>query len=175
MSNIGKTVSLIIRERSYEEGKHRRGNFTNPAKNDVNTLSYNIIYKTDIMLRLFIITLNICALATSVPLLGNVYGNTKLSDEKIFTGIRERILSISGVAIAKKSAPLHAVTDHNFRKQFARSKLARGSALSSKCNSRCSAKTPCNKRCQLARDKYQLQLAKTKYKKDNVKNIRRHN
>jgi bisphosphoglycerate-dependent phosphoglycerate mutase len=122
------------------------------------------------MLRLFIITLNICALAMSVPLLGNVYGNTKLSSEKIFTGIRKRILAISGVAIAKKPAPLHAVTDHNFRKQFTRSKLARGSALSPKCNSRCSAKTPCNKRCQLARDKYQLQLAKTKYKKDNVKN-----
>jgi hypothetical protein len=64
---------------------------------------------------------------------------------------------------------LHAVTDHNFRKQFARSKLARGSALSKKCNSRCSQKTPCNKRCQLARDKYQLELAKNKYKKNNVK------
>jgi hypothetical protein len=64
---------------------------------------------------------------------------------------------------------LHATTDHNFRKQFARSKLARGSALSKKCNSRCSAKTPCNKRCQLARDKYQLDLAKATYKKNNVK------
>jgi len=64
---------------------------------------------------------------------------------------------------------IHAITDHNYRKQFARSKLARGSALSKKCNSRCSAKTPCNKRCQLARDRYQLALAKTKYKKDNVK------
>lgn len=64
---------------------------------------------------------------------------------------------------------VHATTDHNFRKQFARSKLARGSALSKKCNSRCSAKTPCNKRCQLARDRYQLRLAQEKYKKDNVK------
>ena len=64
---------------------------------------------------------------------------------------------------------VHAKTDHNFRKQFARSKLARGSAISKNCNSRCSAKTPCNKRCQLARDKYQLELAKAKYKKDNVK------
>jgi hypothetical protein len=64
---------------------------------------------------------------------------------------------------------VHAKTDHNFRKQFARSKLARGSALSEKCNSRCSVKTPCNKRCQLGRDRYQLRLAREKYKKDNVK------
>ena len=63
----------------------------------------------------------------------------------------------------------HATTDHNFRKQFARSKLARGSALSKKCNSRCFVKTPCNKRCQLARDRYQLRLAQKKYKKNNVK------
>jgi hypothetical protein len=64
---------------------------------------------------------------------------------------------------------IHAVTDPNYRKQFARSKLARGSALSKKCNSRCAVKTPCNKRCQLARDRYQLELAKTKYKKANFK------
>jgi hypothetical protein len=64
---------------------------------------------------------------------------------------------------------LHAVTDHNFNKQFQRSKLARGAAVSSKCNSRCSAKIDCNKRCQLARDKYQLKLAKDTYKKNNVK------
>jgi hypothetical protein len=64
---------------------------------------------------------------------------------------------------------IHATTDHNFRKQFARSKLARGSAISKKCNSRCSAKTPCNKRCQLARDRYQLELAKKTYQKNNVK------
>jgi hypothetical protein len=63
---------------------------------------------------------------------------------------------------------LHAVTDHNFKKQFARSKLARGSALSKNCNSRCAAKTPCNKRCQLARDRYQLELAKTTYYKTKV-------
>jgi len=30
-------------------------------------------------------------------------------------------------------------------------------------------KTPCNKRCQQARDRYQLELAKTKYKRENVK------
>ena len=47
-------------------------------------------------------------------------------------------------------------TDANYRKQFARSKLARGSALSKGCNSRCAAKTPCNERCQQARDRYQL-------------------
>jgi len=64
---------------------------------------------------------------------------------------------------------IHAVTDPNYRKQFARSKLARGSALSKKCNSRCAAKTPCNKRCQQARDRYQLELAQKKYKKANVK------
>jgi len=69
----------------------------------------------------------------------------------------------------KKIPPLHAKTDNNFNKQFQRSKLARGGALSSKCNSRCSAKTPCNKRCQLARDRYQLKLAKDTYKKNNVK------
>jgi len=64
---------------------------------------------------------------------------------------------------------LHAVTDHNYRKQFARSKLARGAALSKKCNSRCAAKTPCNKRCQLARDRYQLELAKRTYLNTKVK------
>jgi hypothetical protein len=89
------------------------------------------------------------------------------------------LLTLFGLlAIAKRSwcrtnstrtLIVHAQTDHNFNKQFARSKLARGSALSKKCNSRCSAKTPCNKRCQLARDRYQLQLAQKKYKKDNVK------
>ena len=64
---------------------------------------------------------------------------------------------------------LHAVTDPNYRKQFARSKLARGAALSKKCNSRCAVKTPCNKRCQLARDRYQLELAKKTYLKTKVK------
>jgi hypothetical protein len=68
-----------------------------------------------------------------------------------------------------KIAPLHATTDHNFNKQFQRSKLARGAAVSKKCNSRCSAKIECNKRCQLARDRYQLKLAKDVYKKNNVK------
>ena len=57
----------------------------------------------------------------------------------------------------------------SFREPGVPPKLARGSAISKNCNSRCSAKTPCNKRCQLARDKYQLELAKAKYKKDNVK------
>jgi hypothetical protein len=64
---------------------------------------------------------------------------------------------------------LHAVTDTNYNKQFSNSKLARGSAISKKCNSRCSAKIPCNKRCQQSRDRYQLELAKKKYKKDNVR------
>jgi hypothetical protein len=102
----------------------------------------------------------------SNKIFGSVYGNTKNIGSKI------------GVAVSRKynetirtlvKTPLHAKTDANYKKQFTRSKLARGSALSKKCNSRCSANTPCNKRCQLARDRYQLNLAKTKYKKDNVK------
>jgi hypothetical protein len=101
-----------------------------------------IIYKMNL--------LSIVLILQIIISFGNVYENT----EKLRTLIISKI---------------HAVTDHNFRKHFARSKLARGSALSKKCNSRCSAKTPCNKRCQLARDRYQLELAKKKYKKDNVK------
>jgi len=93
-------------------------------------------------------------------IVGNVYGNTKNVGTKIVSAV-QRYTNITKIRFL--------TTDHNFRKQFARSKLARGSALSKKCNSRCSAKTPCNKRCQLARDKYQLKLAKDKYKKDNVK------
>lgn len=96
--------------------------------------------------------------------LGNVYGTTKNIGTKVANAVRtyshknyKRILS------------LHATTDHNFKKQFARSKLARGSAISKKCNSRCSAKIACNKRCQLARDRYQLELAKKTYKKNNIK------
>jgi hypothetical protein len=96
-------------------------------------------------------------------IVGTVYGNTKNMGTILS---HRRPLDFNRTLI---STPLHAVTDHNFRKQFTRSKLARGSALSKKCNSRCSAKTPCNKRCQFARDRYQLALAQTKYKKDNVK------
>jgi hypothetical protein len=101
-------------------------------------------------------------------LFGTVYGNTKLSSEKIYNIIRKNVDAVKIRYLTNSSPVLHDTTDHNFRKQFARSKLARGSALSSKCNSRCAVKTPCNKRCQLARDAYQLQLAKTKYKKDKV-------
>jgi hypothetical protein len=75
----------------------------------------------------------------------------------------------SFISITKNTIRLLTKTDANYRKQFARSKLARGSALSKGCNSRCAAKTPCNKRCKQVRDRYQLDLAKTKYKKDNVK------
>lgn len=89
---------------------------------------------------------------------GNVFGDTKNIGTRIKLAIRNYSRTL-----------IHAVTDHNYRKQFTRSKLARGSAVSKKCNSRCSAKIACNKRCQQARDQYQLQLAKTKYKKDNVK------
>jgi hypothetical protein len=95
---------------------------------------------------------------------GSVYGKTKDVGNRIMYAIKN-ITSSQRTLITSK---LHATTDANYKKQFARSKLARGSALSKKCNSRCSAKTPCNKRCQLARDRYQLSLAKAKYKKDNV-------
>jgi hypothetical protein len=101
----------------------------------------------------------------SQKLFGHVFGDTKNIGTRIQIAIRNSMYTARTLI----SNPLHATTDHNYRKQFARSKLARGSALSKKCNSRCSAKTPCNKRCQQARDQYQLQLAKTKYKKNNVK------
>jgi hypothetical protein len=104
-------------------------------------------------------------------LVGSVYGKTANLGKKIKYFVKDYTTkSLTKIKLLEeKTPPLHAKTDSNFRKQFARSKLARGSALSSKCNSRCSAKTPCNKRCQLARDRYQLNLAKQKYKKDNVK------
>jgi len=94
---------------------------------------------------------------------GTVYGKTKDVGNRILYAIRNIVQKRNLV-----TSKLHATTDAKYKKQFARSKLARGSALSKKCNSRCSAKTPCNKRCQLARDRYQLSLAKAKYKKDNV-------
>jgi hypothetical protein len=97
-------------------------------------------------------------------LFGQVYGNTKNIGTKIVNILKTRDIKRTLV-----TPVLHATTDHNFKKQFARSKLARGSALSKKCNSRCAVKTPCNKRCQLARDRYQLELAKKTYKKNNVK------
>ena len=107
---------------------------------------------------------------------GNVFGATKIASERFVKSVRKRadavkvrFLTKNQAATTAPASSLHATTDHNFRKQFARSKLSRGSAVSSKCNSRCSAKIACNKRCQLARDAYQLKLAKTKYKKDNVK------
>jgi hypothetical protein len=110
----------------------------------------------------------ICA-ETNYQLFGHVYGNYTLN-------IGTKLFNIVKLAKNYKSSPrtvivseIQPVTDHNFRKQFARSKLARGSALSKKCNSRCSAKIYCNKRCKLARDRYQLELAKKKYKKDHVK------
>lgn len=94
----------------------------------------------------------------SQTLFGHVFRDTKDIGTRIKLAVRNYSRTLA-----------HAVTDHNYRKQFARSKLARGSAVSKKCNSRCSAKIACNKRCQQARDQYQLQLAKTKYQKDNVK------
>jgi hypothetical protein len=104
--------------------------------------------------------------STAESFFGQVYGNTKNVGHKI--AIIARNFSMNSIRLL--NTPIkYAVTDHNFRKQFARSKLARGSAVSKKCNSRCSAKIECNKRCQLARDKYQLALAKATYKKNNVK------
>lgn len=96
---------------------------------------------------------------------GSVYGGTK----NVGTHIIHIVKNYADNVITLIKSELHSVTDANYRKQFARSKLARGSAVSKKCNSRCSAKIACNKRCQLARDRYQLSLAKAKYKKDNVK------
>jgi hypothetical protein len=87
-----------------------------------------------------------------------IFGNKK--------DVVTRAINYTRLLIVSK---IHAVTDSNYKKQFARSKLARGSAISKKCNSRCSAKTPCNKRCQQARDRYQLYIAKKNYKKNNVK------
>jgi hypothetical protein len=121
---------------------------------------------TAFMLLLFTIANNLAIIKSItnefIPgkLFGSVYGvTTKNIDTKLSKGIR----SLS------KNIKIHAITDSNYKKQFVRSKLARGSAISKKCNSRCSAKTPCNKRCQQSRDRYQLELAKKKYKKDNVK------
>jgi len=96
---------------------------------------------------------------------GHVYSDTKDVGNKIMIAMR-KVYDMTKRTLIKTQ--LHAITDHNYRKQYYRSKLARGSAISKKCNSRCSAKTPCNKRCQQARDRYQLALAKAKYKKDNV-------
>jgi len=108
-----------------------------------------------------IIILLIFVCSTNSYIFGNVYGNTKDVGTRITRAINyTRLLIVSKI---------HSVTDSNYKKQFARSKLARGSAISKKCNSRCSAKTPCNKRCQQARDRYQLDLAKKTYKKNNVK------
>jgi hypothetical protein len=104
-------------------------------------------------------------LFSNAQLFGSVFGNTKDIGAKIQQVFKNRVDYARTLIVSK----LHAVTDHNYKKQFTRSKLARGSALSKNCNSRCSAKTPCNKRCQLARDRYQLSLAKEKYKKDNVR------
>ena len=113
------------------------------------------------MLLFTVVLLSIALVSNAqLPIFGSVFGDTKNVGTKLNQANNTRTL-ITG--------KYHAITDHNYKKQFARSKLARGSAISKKCNSRCSAKTPCNKRCQLARDRYQLELAKAKYKKDNVK------
>jgi len=93
------------------------------------------------------------------PDLYKLVGNINVYDGTKITQALRRITSTI----------LHAKTDHNYRKQYSRSKLARGSAISEKCNSRCSAKIPCNKRCQQGRDRYQLALAKKTYKANNVK------
>lgn len=112
-----------------------------------------------------------------IQMFGTVFGGTldlgKRIGERMVKRMEKNLVVLRNLvkrttAQVPSQVPVHSTTDHNFRKQFARSKLARGSALSKNCNSRCSAKTPCNKRCQLARDRYQLSLAQAKYKKDNV-------
>jgi hypothetical protein len=108
--------------------------------------------------------LSFALLFGSAQCYGSYYNHAKNVTLRISSGVRRVINSTRTLIVSK----VHAVTDNRFNKQFARSKLARGSALSSKCNSRCSAKTPCNKRCQLARDRYQLDLAKKTYLKTKV-------
>ena len=106
---------------------------------------------------------------TQLALFGTVYGKTKDVGSRIMYTVKNIASNIPNIPKRTLTASkLHSITDANYKKHFARSKLARGSALSKKCNSRCSAKTPCNKRCQIARDRYQLSLAKAKYKKDNI-------
>lgn len=112
-----------------------------------------------------IILLSIFVCSSNGYVFGSVFGDTKNIGSKIQKSIQRNINYTRTLVVSK----LHAITDHNYKKQFARSKLARGSAISKNCNSRCSSKTPCNKRCQLSRDRYQLALAKAKYKKNNVK------
>lgn len=103
---------------------------------------------------------------TVYKLFGHVHGNYTINlGTKLIQNIKKRIFSQRNLVVSKKQP----ITDNNFRKQFARSKLARGSAVTKQCNSRCSAKIECNKRCKLARDRYQLELAKKKYLKNNVK------
>jgi len=94
-----------------------------------------------------------------------VHGTTKDAVSQMVMNARA-LLNMRNLAVTQRGK---TVVDANFKKQFARSRLARGSALSKKCNSRCAVKTPCNKRCQLARDRYQLKLAKSTYRKNNVK------
>jgi len=116
-------------------------------------------------MKIAILLLNFIACFAREPyMFGSVYGGTKNVGSKIIQVVRNYTANVRTLIASK----LHATTDPNYRKQFARSKLARGSAVSKKCNSRCSATIACNKRCQLARDRYQLALAKAKYKKDNV-------
>ena len=103
---------------------------------------------------------------TMYKLFGHVHGNYTINiGTKVIQNIKKRIYPLRNLVVSK----IQAITDNNFRKQFSRSKLARGSAVTKNCNSRCSAKIECNKRCKLARDRYQLELAKKKYLKDNVK------
>jgi hypothetical protein len=117
---------------------------------------------------LYIFSLFISSIGANSTIFGSVYNHVVNETIKILKIRRINKETFTKIPLLSTQS-LHATTDHNFNKQFQRSKLARGSALSSKCNSRCSLKTPCNKRCQLARDRYQLKLAKNTYKKNNVK------
>jgi hypothetical protein len=138
------------------------------------------------LILLFLVGVIGSATSYTNPIVGHVYGNTKNIGSRIITIAKRKLNRVTssrviippiiGRFIGNMERLLCGLSLHkkyenekNCKKQVARSKLARGSAISKKCNSRCAAKTPCNKRCQIARDRYQLKLAKSTYTKNNVK------
>lgn len=130
---------------------------------------------------------NVLLYDAAKPILGNVFPNlyktTKNVGAKLPRAVKNTVPRMSKVPIVpmlpkktqskKTKEPVirmydMSVTDARYKKHFVTSKLARGGATSKRCNSRCSAKIECNKRCQQAKDRYQLDLAKRRYKKEHV-------